>query len=591
LQSEARKRFQENWLAVGPRGEAPRDRDLQERTVAARFGSQLEARVRVRTTMSGLGMRMDVVMRPDLKQVLAPRMIQSMEILQLSVADLQARITEALQENPFLELKEKHAETGEGETAEFDPNSTALKHDETGDLEFNRLDELNRDWDDHFNEEHRVSRGALEEAGDRKLDVMANMPDRPPSLQEHLAEQLGELELGSAERKLARHICTFIDRTGYLGARLKVRKDTKPRKEPDPEPEPGEKPKKKKPKKPDDENDTELFNDVFRQVSLAEIAALYDEPVTAEDVEDTLVCVVQKLDPPGVGARDLKECLYLQVPPDDELTEAMRTVIRDHLEDVAYNRLPVIQKATHYDLDTIREVIAAIQRLDPKPGLKFSESETRYVMPDVIVDRADSGEYTYRLTDEWVPRIRISKRVVDLCKRQDLDDKVKEELRQHLQQADWLVKAVEQRRNTLLKVTKAIIDHQKMFLDFGPEHIQPLKMQQIADQVKVHVTTVSRAVDDKWVQTPRGVFPLKRFFGGGRANDQTGEDVAYEVMKQKLLELVSGEDKASPLSDEELVTKLNEAGYPVARRTVTKYRKMLKIPSSRQRKDWTQNSA
>ena len=208
-------------------------------------------------------------------------------------------------------------------------------------------------------------------------------------------------------------------------------------------------------------------------------------------------------------------------------------------------------------------------------------------MPDVVVERTDDDDYTVRLTDDWVPRIRVSKRTVELCKRQDLDEKVKEDLRKKLQSADWLVKAIEQRRNTLLKVTQAIIDHQRAFLDNGPEHIQPLKMQQIADQVNVHVTTVSRAVDDKWVQTPRGVFPLKRFFGGGKKNDQTGEDVAWEVMKQKLLELIANEDKSSPLSDEELVTRLNEAGYPVARRTVTKYRKMLKIPSSRQRKDWS----
>lgn len=147
--------------------------------------------------------------------------------------------------------------------------------------------------------------------------------------------------------------------------------------------------------------------------------------------------------------------------------------------------------------------------------------------------------------------------------------------------------AVEQRRNTLLRVTRAIIDHQRAFLDYGPEHIQPLKMQQIADQVKVHVTTVSRAVDEKWVQTPRGVFSLKRFFGGGKVNEQTHEEVAYEVMKQKLMELVGNEDKANPLSDEDLVKSLNAAGYPVARRTVTKYRKMLNIPSSRQRKDWS----
>lgn len=503
--------------------------------------------------MSGLGMRMDFHTKLDIKTVLAPRMIQSMEILQLPIADLQAKIEEALQENPFLELKEKHGEQDEA-APDFDPDAP-LKHDETGDLEFNRLEELNRDWDDHFNEEHRVSRAALEEEGDRKLEAMANMPDRPPSLQDYLADQLTEAELDDDERRLARHICSFVDRTGYLGTRVKASED-------------------------DDK-------DMFQSVTLEEIAALYDELVTAEQVEDTLVTIVQKLEPAGVGARDLKECLLLQVGPDVPHAEAIRILIRDHLEDVAYNRIPVIQKATRLDIPTIQEAIAAIHHLDPKPGLKFSESGTQYVMPDVVVERTDDDDYTVRLTDEWVPRIRVSKRTVELCKRQDLAAEVKEKLRQKLQSADWLVKAVEQRRNTLLKVTKAIINHQRAFLDYGPEHIQPLKMQQIADQVKVHVTTVSRAVDDKWVQTPRGVFPLKRFFGGGKANQQTGEDVAYEVMKQKLLELVSNEDKSNPLSDEELVTMLRAAGYPVARRTVTKYRKMLKIPSSRQRKDWS----
>ena len=210
-------------------------------------------------------------------------------------------------------------------------------------------------------------------------------------------------------------------------------------------------------------------------------------------------------------------------------------LIRDHLDDIANNRIPVIQKATGFDIPTIQEAIETLRHhLDPKPGLKFAETGTQYVMPDVIVERTDDDDYTVRLTDDWVPKIRISKRTVDLIKNKDLDAKVKEELRKKLQSADWLVKAIEQRRNTLMKVTRAIIDHQRAFLDTGPEHIQPLKMQQIADQVRVHVTTVSRAVDDKWVQTPRGVFPLKRFFGGGTKNDQTGEDVACEVMKQKL---------------------------------------------------------
>ncbi len=506
--------------------------------------------------MSGMRLGMDIVMRPDLKQVLAPRMIQSMEILQLPIADLQAKIEKELQENPFLEQKEKHGDH-DGATPEFDPDSTPLKHDDTGDLEFSRLDELNRDWNNHFNEEHRVSRGAREEEGDRKLDAMANMANRPQSLQDHLSEQLGEADLDDTQRRLARHICSFVDRTGYLGTREKASED--------------------------DDKDT------FRPVTLAEIAANYDEPINVEDVEDVLVHVVQKLEPPGVAARDLKECLLLQLTPETPLRDALRVLIRDHLEDVAYNRIPVIQKATKFDIPTIQDAIAALHHLDPKPGLKFADAETHYVMPDVIVERTDDDDFSIRLTDEWIPKIRISKRTVDLLKNRELTDDVREKLRKALQSADWLVKAVEQRRNTLLKVTRAIIEHQRPFLDLGPEHIQPLKMQQIADQVKVHVTTVSRAVDDKWVQTPRGVFPLKRFFGGGKANNQTGEDVAYEVMKQKLMELVSNEDKSSPLSDEELVTKLKDSGYPVARRTVTKYRKMLKIPSSRQRKDWSLN--
>jgi RNA polymerase sigma-54 factor len=501
---------------------------------------------------------MDMHVRQTQNMILAPRMIQSMEILQLSITDLQAKIEKALQENPFLEEREKHGEQDE-RPAEFDPDSTPLKHDETGDLEFNRLDQLNRDWEGHFDEERRVSRAALEEEGDRKLDAMANMASRPQSLQDHLAEQLGEMELDEDQRRLAKHICSFIDRTGYLGTREKAREDSD--------------------------------KDSFRPATIGEIAAAYDRLVTEQEIEDTLVHVVQKLEPPGVGARDARECLLLQIGPDTPHRDVLRVLVRDHLEDIANNRIPVIQKATKFDIPTVQAAIETLRHhLSAAPGLQYADAETQYVMPDLIVERADDDGFNIRLTDEWVPKIRISKRTVELIRNKDIPDDVKEELRKKLQSADWLVKAVEQRRNTLLKVTRAIIEHQRPFLDFGPDHIQPLKMQQIADQVKVHVTTVSRAVDDKWVQTPRGVFPLKRFFGGGKANQQTGEDVAYEVMKQKLLELVSNEDKATPLSDEELVTKLRETGYPVARRTVTKYRKMLKIPSSRQRKDWSLSS-
>src|SRR3954470_8384491 len=174
--------------------------------------------------MSGMRIGMDLSHRLEQKQILAPRMIQSMEILQLPIIDLQAKIEKDLQENPFLELKEKHGDQEEVVEPEFNPDAP-LKHDESGDLEFSRLEELNRDWDDHFNEEHRGSRAAMEEEGDRKLDAMANMPDRPQSLQDYLAEQIGEMELTEDQRRLARHVCSFIDRTGYLGARERARDD------------------------------------------------------------------------------------------------------------------------------------------------------------------------------------------------------------------------------------------------------------------------------------------------------------------------------------------------------------------------------
>ena len=512
--------------------------------------------------MSGMRIGMDMSARMDQKMILAPRMIQSMEILQLAVIDLQAKIQSELQTNPFLEQKEHLGEQDDSAEKEFNPDAP-MKHDETGDLEFSRLEALNKDWDNHFNEEHRMSRAAMSEEGDRKLEAMANMEDRPQSLQDHLASQLGELELDEFEAKLARHICTYVDRTGYIGTRIKAKKEHR--------------------KHDDGADEAETFS----PVSLTEIASTFDEPVAEEQVEDTLIHVVQKLDPAGVGARDLRECLYLQISPETPHAEALRVLVRNHLEDVGANRLPLIQKATRMEIPAIKEAIAALQQLDPKPGLKFASTVTQRIIPDVIVERTDSGDYEARLVDDWVPNIRVSKRYFELYRSKDLDDAAREKLRKSLQSAQWLVSAVEQRRNTLLRVTRAIIAHQRAFLDSGPEHIQPLKMQQIADQVKVHVTTVSRAVDEKWVQTPRGVFALKRFFGGGKVNDQTQEEVAYEVMKQKLMELVGDEDKANPLSDEELVTKLNEAGYPVARRTVTKYRKMLNIPSSRQRKDWS----
>ena len=499
------------------------------------------------------GMRMEFGLRPELaqKQIIAPRMIQSMEILQLPVMALQEKIQQELQENPFLETRDARAEE-EAEAApepEFNPDAP-LKHDETGDIEFARMEEINRDWEDHFNEEHRPSRMALEEQSDKKLDAMQNIASAPESLQEHLTEQLAYHDLTPEQWDLAEFVISHLDDNGYLLA-----------------------------------HDPDSGKPV--PIDLDELARNYTKrEVTRADVEEALA-VVQRFEPAGVGARDTKECLLLQVADDKvEHPDLVRALIQHHLEDVAHNRLPVIQKKTGADIPAIKVAIEELKRLDPKPGARFSCESARYVVPDIIVKWTDDDDFEIRLTDDWVPNVRVSKRYVELAKDKSYDPKTREFLQQKFRSAHWLIDAIEQRRNTLIRVTRAIINHQRAFLDKGPEHIQPLKMEDIAKLVGVHVTTVSRAVDDKWVETPRGVFPLKRFFGGGTKNKQTGEDVAWETIKQKLLEIIAEEDKAKPLSDEEIVERFKQAGLDVARRTVTKYREALKIPSSRQRKDW-----
>src|SRR5262249_1064355 len=206
---------------------------------------------------------------------------------------------------------------------------------------------------------------------------------------------------------------------------------------------------------------------------------------------------VHELDPLGVGARDLKECLLLQLTPETPHRELVRLLILKHLEDIPYNRLPAIERSTGYDIPTIKEAIEVIKHLNPRPGTGFVAENIPYVVPDISVDRDEDGTYLVKLLDDWLPNVYISQRYIDLSKDKGSDPKMRDYLKKKIQSAQWLRESIQQRRDTLEKVTRAIIEHQKAFLEKGPEHIQPLKMQQIADQVGVHVTTVSRAVDDK----------------------------------------------------------------------------------------------
>jgi RNA polymerase sigma-54 factor len=474
-------------------------------------------------------MRLDTSqqMRTDMRLRMAPRMIQSMEILQLPLMALQERIDQELSENPVLVDLRESVPTPTVDAEEETPPAPVQEPEETEQFD---------DWNDFHAEIHRPSRAALSEEADRKHDAMQNMASRPPSLNDYLSDQLGFLDCDPKIRALAEYIIHNLDERGYLNQEL-----------------------------------TEVVRDCGGDVTLAEA--------------EQALAIVQKLDPPGVGARNARECLLLQLTPDVPMRDTLYVLISNHLEDISQNRLPIIEKRTGLSIDAIKEAIEHLRHLDPRPGLRFSPEHTPYVMPDLIVEPDEHGQYQVRLVDEHTPHLAISRIYQKHLKNKQTDSATREYIQKKIQAARWLIESIEQRRNTLLKVARAIIEHQKEFLDKGPEYIEPLKMQQIADRVRVHVTTVSRAVDDKWVQTPRGIFPLKRFFGGGTTTT-SGEEVAWDTIKQKLLEIIAKEDKHAPLSDEEIVDELGKQGLPVARRTVTKYRKALRIPSSRQRKQF-----
>ncbi len=488
------------------------------------------------------------------KQVLAPRMIQSMEILQLPILALQERIEQEMEDNPVLDKAELSDESSEFEEEVYDSDAPSesekelvVRDDTNNEDDFERLMNMTDNLPDEYEERSRPSRGQMEAESDRHHDAMANMVSRPESLQDYLDHQLSWFDLDEPLRKMCERIIYNLDSNGYLKSPLEELIPPAP---------------------------TEINGDAqswrAEQLKLAESA----------------LAIVQRLDPPGIAARSLKECLLLQLTPGLLFYEELQVLIEHHLEDLENNRLPLIAKKTGFSIETIQEAWEDLRTLKPKPGSEFNETFAPSVTPDVYVERKDEGGYDVRLEDTQLPSLYISNTYRNLLQDPNTNAETREYIKRKVNSAQWIIEAIEQRRSTLTKVSQAIVDHQTSFLDNGPEFIEPLKMQQIADKVGVHVTTVSRAVDDKWMQTPRGIFPLKRFFVGGTTSAD-GEEVAWDKVRLKLQEIVDNEDKTKPLSDDALVDELAKAGITVARRTVTKYRKAMDIPSSRQRRDWS----
>lgn len=489
-----------------------------------------------------LSQQMRMGMRQEMR--LAPRMIQSMEILQLPMFALQERIDQELAENICLEQEPRQPEFVEPDAAEGPPADAAPEHDfdrepliagqENGAADFERLLEISQDWpEDNYTSGSRPSSNQIEESGDRAHDLMANAESRPQTLQEYLLEQFAYFDVADNVRAFGEYLIQNLDEDGRL------------------------------------------------QSSLPEMVQVFGRSITLEEAQEALR-LVQKLDPPGVGARDLRECLLLQITPQTPFREVLTTLISSHLDDILQNRLPHIERRTGYSLELIKAAIEQMRELNPHPGRGFAPAPVQTITPDLRVEKDENGRWIVKIIDEYVPRLRISPRYLKMLEGNP-DPATRDFIRKKVESARWLIESIEQRYQTLRKVAQAIVDKQEEFLEYGPDAIQPLKMQQIADIVGVHVTTVSRAVDDKYIETPRGVFPLKRFFAGGTTT-ATGEEVAWENLRRKLKEIIDHEDKSAPLSDDDLVKEMAKHGYELARRTVTKYRKAMGIPSSRQRR-------
>ena len=491
-----------------------------------------------------------------MRQLLTPRMIQSMEILQLPLQALEERIEQELQNNPVLEQDENE---GDLSATAIDAGPEIANQEDRSEAERSLVVKENSDQSEDFdrlakisdyleNEEFNTNGSNFRQSSydgerDKKQDAMNNTAARSGTLVDHLLNQWVFIEAPPAIIEAGKAIINYIDSEGYF--RVK-------------------------------------FEDVQRESK---------QPLALADLQQALT-LVQTLEPAGVGARTLQECLLIQLDAleeDEEQSEGHdfvleRALIAEHLHDLEMNRYPQISKKIGKPIDELQRAVRRLARLNPFPGNQIGGEDAPNVTPDAtIYFDEDTGRYEITMANEPATNLFISGMYRKMLKDRTQDKKTREFLSNNVRNARWLIESIEQRRSTILRVIRVVVDAQKEFFDKGPEYLKPLPMILVADQLGIHVATVSRAVSEKWIQTPRGVYPLRRFFSGGTTNSE-GEDMSWDAVKEKLKIIIGGEDTANPLNDDEIVERLKAQGIDLARRTVAKYRKLLNIPTARQRR-------
>ena len=478
--------------------------------------------------------------------VLAPQLQQSLALLQAPTLELKALVEQELQQNPVLEevaeampeTNEKGERESDGELDHADPaeppadiaadsNSTAPVDDFQA--EFDRLVQLDQEWRDHFAQTNLPMRQSAED--EEKRQFMFDSIVAGTSLAEKLLEQVRDSSLTEEQRPLAELIIGNIDDYGYLKA------------------------------------------------SVEDIASAINIP--GEKILAALK-VIQTFDPPGVGARDLRECLLLQLERQARQDSLEYQIVRDYMEALGKRRIPEIARGTGRTVEEVQDALSSIGRLEPRPGRAFLPDNDQYVLPEVFVQR-NGDDFTVSTNNEHIPHLRISNVYKDLMSQGGNSAEVKNYIREKIRAGKFLIKSLHQRQTTIGNIAREIVKRQRAFMDKGVAHLRPLTMVQIAEVVGVHETTVSRAVSGKYMETPQGIFEMKYFFTAGLQTD-SGGGVSNTSVKDMIADIFKAENTGKPLSDQEVVKMLKEKGIVIARRTVAKYRTELNILPSNLRK-------
>ncbi len=461
--------------------------------------------------------------------VITPQLQQAIKLLQMSRMELESAVHAELEENPILEeandLKEEDLLRTKEASAEVGNEAESL---DQSSQDPQKQDEF--EWESYLESNQKPPSSGM--AGSEEIMNYENVITTSQTLHDYLYWQVKMHGFNEEEERIADVLIGYIDDDGYI-------------------------------KTP------------FQQIS-------DEEKIPLQDLEDVL-SLIHEFDPPGVGARDLKECLLVQAKHLEEDTQDLVHLITHHIKDLEKKNFEAIAKALNKDIREIAEICKIIYAMEPKPGRAYVTNDTHYVSPDVYVYKV-GDDYVVSLNEDGLPRLKISNFYKNMLKGGSTNKKEQEYIQEKVKSAVWLIKSIHQRQRTIYKVAESIVKHQRDFFEKGAGHLKPMVLRDIANDIGMHESTVSRVTTSKYVHTPQGIYELKYFFNSGINSSDGGDALASESVKLKIKDLVSKESAKNPLSDQKIAELLTKDGVQIARRTVAKYREMLKILPSSQRK-------